>query len=48
MKVNGEALLVLVGAEVFTAWKLNGEGAKLVELIACDEVGVAEVEAAPN
>lgn len=48
MKVNGEAAVVLVGAEEFTAWKLNGEGTKLVELTACDEVVVAEVEAAPN
>ena len=48
MKVNGEAVVVLVGAEVFTAWKLNGGGVKLVVLTACDEVVVAEVEAAPS
>ena len=47
MKLNGEAAVVLVGA-VFTAWKLNGEGTKLVVPTACDEVDVAEVEAAPN
>ena len=47
-KVNGEATVVLAGAVVFTAWKTNGDGARLVELTACDEVLVAEVEAAPN
>jgi len=48
MKLNGEAAVVLVGAEVFTAWKLNGEGTKLVVPTACDEVDVAEVDAAHN
>ena len=48
MKVNGKVAVDLVGAEVFTAWKLNGGGTKLVVLIACDEVVVAEVVAAPN
>ena len=48
MKVNGEEVVVLVDAEVFPAWKLKGEEAKLVVLTACDEVVAAEDEAAAN
>ena len=48
MKANGKGAVALVGAEVFTAWKLNGEGTKLVVLTGCVEVDVVEVEAAPN
>lgn len=48
MKANGEEVVFLVGAEVFTAWKLKGEEAKLVVLTACDEVVALEVEAATN
>lgn len=47
-KVNGEAAVVLAGAEVFTAGKLNGEGTRLVVLAVCSEAVVVDVEAAPN
>ena len=48
-KANGAAAVVLAGTAVFPAWKLNGEGARAVVVVATwDEAADAALEAAPN